>query len=291
MNIKAFIPMGIDEVTINGLHQWDYGRVLEIECAEFGSKIMEIHFSYPGIKSAIPRPCAFADGIGTVAIPDICLEQNNPITAWIYSFDGERGYTVKTLTLSVIPRTKPILGHEVPADTVDRYEELLVEVQEAVDELKEGKITAAHALHAESATAAETAASADRATTADTAGTAETADYTATAGAIEMQLVAMCTITAGEGTGSVELEANKPYLLVYKSNTDDAVASGVIVLKSKNGYGHCALKLDKAFQVFGFGNSFRSAVLEGSYLDGADPNVADTENGTAYIYSFGHIPA
>lgn len=291
MNIKAFIPMGIDEVTINGLHQWDYGRILEIECAEFGSKIMEIHFSYPGIKSAIPRPCAFADGTGTVAIPDICLEQNNPITAWIYSFDGERGYTVKALTLSVIPRTKPILGHEVPADTVDRYEELLVEVQEAVDELIEGKITAAHALHAESANIAETAASADRATTADTAGTAETADYTATAGTIEMQLVALCTITAGVGTGSVALEVNKPYFLVYKSNTDDTVSSGVMVLNSKFGSGFCPLKLDKAFKVTGGANSFKATIVWGSYLDGVDPNVADTENGTAYIYSFGHIPA
>lgn len=184
MTIKALFPLGQDSISVAGLYQWDYGQVLEIESADMGSEIVELHFSCSNMKEAIVRPCTLTNGIGTVTIPDDCLEQASPITAWIYEIKGTQGKTRKVITLPVIARTRPNATRDIPQEIANRYTELITEVNEAVDHLENGTVVAAkatqavnanHAASAGNASSANYAVSAGRATSADSAATAETA--------------------------------------------------------------------------------------------------------------------
>lgn len=180
MAIKALIPANQNTVTVGGLYQWDYGQVLEIECAELGSEIMEVHFACRGMTEAIVRPCTFANGVGTVTIPDRCLEQASNITAWVYQINSTQGHTVKVITLSVVERTRPSKSQDVPTDYVNQYAEALTEINEAINALENGTVTVAtatRAISADSATTATSAVNATRATSAGRADRATSADY------------------------------------------------------------------------------------------------------------------
>lgn len=125
MNIKAIFPPGMTEITVNGLHQWDYGRKLEIRADDLPT-IIEVHFSCRGMKDAVVRTCAVEDGAVEVTIPDLCLEQTSPITAWIYEIGETYGATAKTITLTVIPRTRPQSVVPPSADIPNKYTDALV---------------------------------------------------------------------------------------------------------------------------------------------------------------------
>ena len=77
MNIKAIIPSGQTEITVNGLHQWDYGQTLEI-CSNDLPAVIEVHFACSGMTEAVVRSCSSyeKDGIqtATAIIPDRCIE-------------------------------------------------------------------------------------------------------------------------------------------------------------------------------------------------------------------------
>ena len=176
MAIKINIPDGQTNVTVAGLYQWDYGQVLEIECPEIGSETLEVHFACPNMSEAIVRTCTFAVGVGTVTIPDECLEQASSVTAWLCRRDSTQRHTIKTITLPLTPRTRPgNMLDDVPASRADAIGQLIEEVNEAVDALENGKVTAAKAQNAANATYAQTAGSAQDATYATTAGNANTA--------------------------------------------------------------------------------------------------------------------
>ena len=175
MAIKALFPSGKDTITVSGLHQWDYGRTLEIEIAELGDEIAEVHFSHPGLAEAIVRPCTFAMGVGNVTIPDSCLEQSNTITAWVYRIDGTLGYTYKTISLPIISRTRPSATHEIAVEFYDKYTELITEVNKAVENLNGGNVAVNRALYADNANYATNAGNAASATYATSAGYTETA--------------------------------------------------------------------------------------------------------------------
>lgn len=184
MAIKVLIPESQREVTVGGLYQWDFGQTLEIECVELGFEIMEVHFACMGMSEAIVRACTFANGIGTVTIPDQCLEQASTITAWIYSVDSEQGHTVKTIILPVTPRTRPSASRDFPTKYADKYADALTEIKEAVDALEKGIVTvekARSAVVADRATTATSAVSATYATSAGSATTAGSADIANTA--------------------------------------------------------------------------------------------------------------
>ena len=157
MAIKVYFSENQRDVTVGGLYQWDFGQTLEIESEDLGSEIMEVHFACSEMNEAIVHACTFSKGVGTVAIPTVCLEQSNTITAWIYKISETQGYTVKTITLPVIARTRPSASREIPADYVDKYAESLTAINKAVDELEKGTVTAAKATHAVSADKATTA--------------------------------------------------------------------------------------------------------------------------------------
>ena len=283
MAIKIVFPAGEHSVIVQGLYQWDYGQTLEIECADIGYEIMEVHFACPSMTMAIPRPCTFNNGVGTVPIPDQCLEQGDAITAWICRIDNTQGHTIKSITLPITKRTKPIRTHEVPAELVDKYSELIFEVGETVDALKSGNIIAAKALYADNASRANTAKSAENASYSATAVTANQANYATSAGAINMRLITSCAITAGKGTLGEVLANNTPYLIIYESSGGD-IGSGVIICKSTDIYCGCAVNLTYAAYIRGKG------VIIASGEQTSAPTAASYAEGTLYVYTFGHIP-
>lgn len=177
MAIKVVIPENTTNIQVGGLYQWDFGQTLEIECNELGSEIMEVHFACSGMTEAIVRECNFSAGIGTVTIPDKCLEQASPITAWIYRISDTQGHTVKTITLPVIARTRPSASRDVPTEYVDKYAEALAKINEAVKNLANGTVVAAEATHAVSADNATTATNAVSASYATSAGSVNNATY------------------------------------------------------------------------------------------------------------------
>lgn len=180
MTLKAIIPPGQTEIVVNGLHQWDYGRILEIHSDELPA-LIEVHFACVGMKEAVVRSCTAISGVAKVAIPDACLEQSAPITAWIYQIDSSEGATIKTVTMTVIERPRPQVNESVPTIISDKYTELVDAINEQVEALKGGEVTVSRALTAESANTATSANTAEYATHAYTAGAAEKAKLADTA--------------------------------------------------------------------------------------------------------------
>lgn len=127
MNLQAKFPAGVAEITVHGLHQWDYGRKLEIKSASLaGRAVVEVHFAYAGMAEAVVRTCAVSLQSITAAIPDSCLEQASPIFAWVFCPDDAEGFTVLKITLPVNARTKPAsLPTTPPATYANQYTDLI----------------------------------------------------------------------------------------------------------------------------------------------------------------------
>lgn len=181
MAIKVTFKQGQAEAKATPLHQWDYGQVLEIESSDLPA-VFEVHFACQGMNEAIVRSCSAVGGIGSVVIPDRCLEQSNQILAWVYAIQGAAGTTIKTITIPVVARTRPSRGDEIPSEISDVYTELVSEVNKAVDDLTNGNVTAANAKTATYATSAGTSVYSGDAERAAKAQTAAQADFAARAG-------------------------------------------------------------------------------------------------------------
>ena len=156
MPIRATFLQGQTEISVNGLHQWDYGQQLEIQANDLPA-LVEVHFACAGMKEAVVRSCAVVNGVATAVIPDQCLEQETPIYAWVFVINGTTGATTKTAILHVTPRTKPQYSETVPTDFTDKYTELVSAVNEQIGALTDGSVTAARAIQAEHAELAESA--------------------------------------------------------------------------------------------------------------------------------------
>ena len=149
MNIKATFPAGVDTLTVHGLHQWDYGRKLEIS-APTRPALVEVHFACAGAKDAVVRLASVADGVASVIIPDTCLEQTTPVAAWVYEVGADYGHTALTVILPVTARAKPT-AETLPVAIGDKYTELIGHVNAAVKKLTDGTTvvqTSVNALHA-----------------------------------------------------------------------------------------------------------------------------------------------
>lgn len=130
--ILAAFPTGVANITVNGLHQWDYGQQLKIKASDLPA-LIEVHFACVGMDEAIVRPCSMVGGEGTVAIPDKCLEQTSPIHAWIYEINGTTGATTKTIVLNILERTRPQTGEDIPVEISNQYTEAVTAMNEAVE--------------------------------------------------------------------------------------------------------------------------------------------------------------
>ena len=175
MAIKALFLSGKNETLTDSLYQWDYGQELEIEAADLGSGEVEVHFACPSMSEALVRLCYLTDGIGTVIVPDDCLEQSSTITAWIYEIAGTQGRTRKVITIPVIARTRPSVGRDIPTEIYDKYTEVITEIGKALADLKSGNIVVKKATEAVTATSATSAGNASSASYAISAGSANTA--------------------------------------------------------------------------------------------------------------------
>lgn len=136
MSLKVIVPNGRTEITVNGLHQWDYGRTIEIHAANLPA-VVEVHFACQGMETAVVRNCAVVDGATTAAVPDICLEQTSPIVAWVYAIGATSGKTILTIKLPITPRTKPQPGATVPEDIGDKYTETVAAMTALVAECEQ----------------------------------------------------------------------------------------------------------------------------------------------------------
>lgn len=204
MTLKAIFLPGQTRITVNGLHQWDYGQQLQIE-AEVLPALIEVHFACVGMKEAVVRSCSATNGVATVAIPDICLEQSAPITAWIFEINGTTGTTTKSITLTVTSRARPAPITDAPESFTDSYTELIGAVNDQVESLKAGNVTVANAIKAQTA---DNAAKAAVATNAYNANHAGNADWAKT---VSPQLI------AAYDTGVTDVPIDKPgvYYLIY----------------------------------------------------------------------------
>lgn len=167
MNLKATFLPGMTELTVHGLHQWDYGRKLEINTEGIQAAVVQVHFSCLGMQEAIVRTCDAVGDSLVVAIPDQFLEQTAPITAWVYELSETSGETTKTVTLTVTPRARPQMPPTVgPEGFTDMYTEAINAFNSAVESgvedinrsvgmMADGLIPAAEAKHAENADVAK----------------------------------------------------------------------------------------------------------------------------------------
>lgn len=294
MAIKVLIRENERIVSVGGLYQWDFGQVLEIECVELGSEIMEVHFACSGMTEAIVRPCTFANGVGTVTIPDQCLEQASTITAWIYSIDTKQGHTVKTINISVTARTRPSASRDMPAEKIDEYAEALTAINEAVNKLEKGTVTAAKATHALNADNATTATSAANATYASSAGSATTAGNANQARALMISIDgAYCTISITDGSGHTEKNFEDGlYLVTYEASTGIVLSGVGYIAKnsgSLNNYFISIGKIDLFYYENGNENSPYAAGAEVSLIySGENSNPVISNKGTLKFYKIGN---
>lgn len=106
MLIAEFSRRG-EEIEIDDeLWQYDYGQKIQIKGLNL-PEIFEVHFSWKDLEKAKVVIGSTIDGISTVDIPNIALEQRRMITAYIYLSDTTEGETVNTILLPVNRRKAP----------------------------------------------------------------------------------------------------------------------------------------------------------------------------------------
>jgi hypothetical protein len=137
--MKASFTEGIKELTVSGLHQWDYGQKLEIHGLALPAMI-EVHFACLNMTEAVVRIGTTADGVTTVAIPDGCLEHDTPLRAWVYVVDTASGRTERTIHLPIQARTKPQGAESRPPFAVDEYAEAFEQINKTVEGWRDGII-------------------------------------------------------------------------------------------------------------------------------------------------------
>jgi len=137
MPIKAIFTEGVNELTVSGLHQWDYGQKLEIHGLALPA-LIEVHFACLNMTEAVVRVGTTADGVTTVAIPDGCLEHDTPLRAWVYVIDTTSGKTERTIHLPIIARTKPQGAESRQPFDVDEYAEALEQINTTVEGWRDG---------------------------------------------------------------------------------------------------------------------------------------------------------
>ena len=130
--LEAIFQEGILSLKLSGLTQWDYGQKLKIKGLGVTSNV-EVHFSNNAEKLAIVMQASASGSDLVVDVPNVLLEKDKDITAWVYTDTGKEGETIRTIYLPVKTRIKP-------ADYVS--ENNAQEVKNYVDEAKKYATTA-----------------------------------------------------------------------------------------------------------------------------------------------------
>lgn len=143
--IEVNIPAGVSKITTpTSLYQWDYGQVLQITGDGMPS-VCHVHFANKTTPKAIVRLASpITDGI-TVPIPDILLENEWEINAFVYVCGEGCGQTIKQVQIPVIKRKQPEdYTEEIPPSMQTELEAMIANVNtqlETIEELYNNTIT------------------------------------------------------------------------------------------------------------------------------------------------------
>lgn len=236
--IKATFPSGITKLSVNGLHQWDYGQTLQVEASGLPT-LVEVHFACEGMTDAVVRYCSVIDNELTAVIPDECLEQTSPVVAWVYCINGTEGATRLTVVMPIIARARPATGPTAPTQIINDYTELLNEINERVELLNIGGVKVTNAEHADTAGRASLSDHAMTASEAQRALSAQTADYATEAGyADNAQYAEISNFSNGAKHADFAGEADRAGILTegeWKQYTSgQELAPGLYVILDKN---------------------------------------------------------
>lgn len=128
--LEAIFPSGVDEITVDGLTQWDKGQTLRIEYADKPTA-SEVHFAFKGGKEALIQ---FVSG-GVTTIPDVLLQQPYDLVAYVYlvGSDGS-GETIKTINLPLERRPMPEdYTNELTPTQAEAFSAMLAEILEVAN--------------------------------------------------------------------------------------------------------------------------------------------------------------
>lgn len=140
MLIAEFSHKGEEIEIENELWQYDYGQRLQIKGLDL-PETFEVHFAWKDSEKAKVVIGSTVNGISTVDIPNVALEQRRTITAYIYLSGATEGETVNTIVLSVNKRKAPE-NFETPED-VDLFHHTLAAVAEYQRQAQESQEQAA----------------------------------------------------------------------------------------------------------------------------------------------------
>lgn len=122
-----FTSLGEEIEIENELWMYDYGQKLQITGLPL-PEAFEVHFAWNGLEKAKVQIGSTVDGVSTVSIPDIALEQKSAVKAYIYLSTPEEGETTNLITMYISRRIQPE-GFEAPEDT-DLFHHTLAAVAE-----------------------------------------------------------------------------------------------------------------------------------------------------------------
>lgn len=140
MLIAEFSHKGEEIEIENELWQYDYGQRIQIKGLDL-PETFEVHFAWKDSEKAKVVIGSTVNGISTVDIPNVALEQRRTITAYIYLSDTTEGETVNTIVLSVNKRKAPE-NFETPED-VNLFHHTLAAAAEYQRQAKESEKQAA----------------------------------------------------------------------------------------------------------------------------------------------------
>ena len=138
--VTAHIPKGINKVTTDKpLYQWDYGQVLRITGDDL-PVVCQVHFCDRSCTETKVRIGSQVDGGLEVVIPDILLENEWPINAFIYVVSENCGNTIKHIHIPVNKRKKPEdFVDPIPEDIQTELEKLIANINDVFVEVKESQ--------------------------------------------------------------------------------------------------------------------------------------------------------
>ena len=135
MAIIAAFTGGINEVTVNGLYQWDYGQTLTIQAGDIPA-VAEVHFANKLHETAIVRAATMNTDLTsmTVAIPDELLEDPYDITAYVYYCGTGCANTAKIIHLPINRRAKPssVFDPVTPSEQT-QFENMMTQINSVVE--------------------------------------------------------------------------------------------------------------------------------------------------------------
>lgn len=134
--LEAIFNETINTVKVSGLTQWDYGRTLHIKGIE-APVVTQVHFCNASNPEAIVRLAKVEGDAIVVDIPNVLLHDNHDIKCWLFVVGENKGFTLKTVWLDVVKRTKP-QDFVSPPDPSEQelLEDFIIQINKDTEEMK-----------------------------------------------------------------------------------------------------------------------------------------------------------